>query len=238
MNLKMFFLNKLVKKNEEVKKQKNIFQKGFTLIELIIVLVILGLLAGVVTSQFNPDSAKAKVLLTNSKQITDSLLRLKADIGCFPKELQGLFRNDTNSSVTSTPEAFFCATAQQKNQWKGPYSSALPQGVNTAGAVVQNTLSMDSAAAGANMEIFHTLDSSKYHFWYLRIMNLPDSIAQEYMTACLGFDKSDSRMANALTDGSPGDVPVKFDAGYKCVYKEDTSGTDSAQVFYLVQKSR
>lgn len=89
--------------------------RGFTLLELLVVLGILGLLAGLVgprvLKQF--DGAKAKTAAIQLADLDKSLELFKLDVGRFPTAEEGL-----QALVTKPPAA---------NGWNGPYiKGALP----------------------------------------------------------------------------------------------------------------
>lgn len=82
-------------------------QRGFTMIELLVVLVILGLLAGLVGPQFfgKVDSAKVRTAETQVKMLKMALQTYRLDVGSYPENLKDL---------ASAP-------AQLKSYWDGPY---------------------------------------------------------------------------------------------------------------------
>lgn len=86
---------------------KNKVQKGFTMIELLVVLVILGLLAGIVGPQFfgKIDSSKVRTAETQVKMLKMALQTYRLDVGKYPTNLADL---QTKPSSSST-------------YWQGPY---------------------------------------------------------------------------------------------------------------------
>lgn len=85
---------------------------GFTLLEMLVVLVIIGLLAGLVAPRFfkHADSAKIKTAYTQVKMLKGALETMQLDIGRFPTDEEGLamlYRSPHNESL--------------KSFWKGPY---------------------------------------------------------------------------------------------------------------------
>lgn len=82
-------------------------QRGFTMIELLVVLVILGLLAGLVGPQFfgKVDDSKVRTAETQVKMLKMALQTYRLDVGSYPETLSGLAK----------PES---AT---KDYWRGPY---------------------------------------------------------------------------------------------------------------------
>ncbi len=87
--------------------------RGFTMIELLVVLVILGLLAGLVGPQFfgKVDQSKVKTAETQIKMFKMALQTYRLDVGQYPEELKYL---------TEQP-------ARNGEYWSGPYiDEALP----------------------------------------------------------------------------------------------------------------
>ncbi len=85
---------------------------GFTLLEMLVVLVIIGLLAGLVGPRLftQVDESKVKTAKTQIKMLKGSLETMRLDIGRFPTAQEGL------SILNYRP------TDQQiKDLWKGPY---------------------------------------------------------------------------------------------------------------------
>ncbi|GGD57597.1 type II secretion system major pseudopilin GspG [Lacimicrobium alkaliphilum] len=82
-------------------------QRGFTMIELLVVLVILGLLAGLVGPQFfgKVDSSKVRTAETQVKMLKMALQTYRLDVGRYPERLQDLRKPP--------------ASAEQ--YWDGPY---------------------------------------------------------------------------------------------------------------------
>ena len=82
-------------------------QRGFTMIELLVVLVILGLLAGLVGPQFfgKVDGAKVRSAETQVKMLKMALQTYRLDVGSYPKSV---------SDLRSAP-------AEVKDYWRGPY---------------------------------------------------------------------------------------------------------------------
>lgn len=67
-------------------------QKGFTLIEIMVVIIILGLLAGLVLPKFlgQEEKAKRKVAMTQINSLIGALNAYKLDNGFYPTTDQGL----------------------------------------------------------------------------------------------------------------------------------------------------
>jgi general secretion pathway protein G len=66
--------------------------KGFTMIELLVVLIILGLLAGLVAPKFlgKADTAKVRTAETQIKMLKMALQTYRLDVGRYPEKLEHL----------------------------------------------------------------------------------------------------------------------------------------------------
>ena len=87
-------------------------QRGFTLLEMIVVLVIIGLLAGLVGPSLfrQADRAKVQTAETQIKMIRGALHAYRLDMGRFPMANEGL------EALMRAP-----SDAKQAQFWKGPY---------------------------------------------------------------------------------------------------------------------
>ncbi len=86
-------------------------QSGFSLIELLVVLVIMGMLAGLVGPRIfgNVDKAKVKTADTQVKMLKGSLQTYRLDVGSYPSTADGL------NALVHKPQAKTSA------YWQGPY---------------------------------------------------------------------------------------------------------------------
>lgn len=99
-------------------RQSTLFIQGFTLLEMLVVLVIIGMLAGLVGPRLfgNIESAKVKTTETQIKMLKNAIGTLYLDLGRYPSNEEGL-------AILSTPPK----EEQFKTLWKGPYlAEALP----------------------------------------------------------------------------------------------------------------
>lgn len=83
--------------------------RGFTLLELLVVMVIIGLLAGIVAPQYFAQLGKsnAKVARAQIESLGQALDQYRLDVGQYPTTEQGL------GSLRKQP--------QQLTRWQGPY---------------------------------------------------------------------------------------------------------------------
>jgi general secretion pathway protein G len=84
-------------------------QRGFTLLELLVVIVIIGLLAGLIGPRYfeTVGKSKSKVARAQMVALEESLEQYRLDIGSFPKPEEGL-------------QALIVPPSGAKN-WQGPY---------------------------------------------------------------------------------------------------------------------
>lgn len=91
--------------------------RGFTLIEILVVLVIIGLIAGLVGPRLfsRVDKSRADTAQTQVEMLRGSLETYRLDVGTFPTEDQGL------DVLFSRP-----ADEDLANRWDGPYLDEPP----------------------------------------------------------------------------------------------------------------
>jgi general secretion pathway protein G len=103
-------------------------EKGFSLIELIVVLVILGLLAAVVAPNVYNKLAKGKdqIAKIQIKEIEGALQLFSFDVGRYPESAEGLeslVRNPGNMDSWKGP---YLAKALPADPWGRPYAYRCP----------------------------------------------------------------------------------------------------------------
>jgi type IV pilus assembly protein PilA len=115
------------------KKSKNVLQKGFTLVELMIVIVIVGVLSAVALPNFLNQTGKAK--LTEAKTLASSYLKLY--------ETEKLISANAARALTcptaTNDFAFNCATLGSVIVTKGA-SSSFTAGESTFAVDAQNKI--------------------------------------------------------------------------------------------------
>ena len=87
---------------------------GFTLLELLVVIVIIGLLAGYVTPRYFAQEGKSKIQVTRAQidAFEKALDTYRLDVGRYPNSEQGL-------------DALF-ARPENESKWDGPYLKKKP----------------------------------------------------------------------------------------------------------------
>ena len=104
---------------------------GFTLIEIMVVVVILGILAAVIVPRFlsRPDEAKVTKTKVDMKSIEESLGLFKLDNGFFPSTEQGLKALVTKPETGRIPTKFSADGYLKKvptDPWGKPYAYISP----------------------------------------------------------------------------------------------------------------
>jgi general secretion pathway protein G len=104
-----------------MKKRKREVRKGFTMIELMAVLIILGLLFTLVATRVADQIDKARVTTTkaNLKALHTAVNQFKMDTGRFPSEEEGLMALiEQPSDITTYPPGGYLETTEiTKDGW-------------------------------------------------------------------------------------------------------------------------
>jgi general secretion pathway protein G len=107
------------------KRIVNKVRRGFTMVELMAVLVIIGLLASVVALNVIGKIDKAKVTATKAslKMLHNAVIQFKLDTGRFPTEEEGLSVLVVQpDDVTNYPEGGYLETTEvPKDGWKNDF---------------------------------------------------------------------------------------------------------------------
>lgn len=101
-------------------------RKGFSLIEIMIVIIILGLLAGLVLPKLmgQADKAKKKIVCIQMSALKDALKNFKLDNGIYPTTEQGLnalVSNPDESKYKGYPSGGYLDGKTPVDPWKNPY---------------------------------------------------------------------------------------------------------------------
>ncbi len=92
--------------------RRPVAQRGFTLIEMLVVMVLIGLLAGLVGPKLfgRVDSSKVQTAQAQIKMFKGSLETFRLDVGRFPTQAEGL------AALNNAP-----TEERAKARWRGPY---------------------------------------------------------------------------------------------------------------------
>ena len=129
-------------------------KKGFTLVELLIVIIIIAVLAAIAIPKFSNSSQRSKEssLRANLKLVRNAIDLFRADTGAFPATMAGL-----TASTTSGLSAAAAACSFSGNVWRGPYLQAVPVDPVSGSALTYGTAAADvgtvkSSATGNGLD--------------------------------------------------------------------------------------
>lgn len=102
--------------------------RGFTLLELLVVLVILGLLVGVVAPRFFGQVGKSEVKVAKAqiKALEDALDQYRLDIGRYPTAEQGLAALNSQPTGEARWQGPYLKKAVPNDPWGNPYQYRSP----------------------------------------------------------------------------------------------------------------
>jgi general secretion pathway protein G len=101
---------------------------GFTLLELLVVLVIIGLLVGYVAPKYFSQVGKSEVKAARAqiKALEDALDQYRLDVGHYPTTEQGLAALNSKPSGESRWAGPYLKKAVPNDPWGSPYQYRLP----------------------------------------------------------------------------------------------------------------
>ncbi|HXN15806.1 MAG TPA: prepilin-type N-terminal cleavage/methylation domain-containing protein [Usitatibacter sp.] len=180
-----------MKKSSVIHAQR---EQGFTLIELTIVVIILGVLIFALFQHEDPDKAKALAMVRSMDTIASGATRLRTEAGCFPTRPDALILRA--SAVSSS-----CGV-DLRTQWRGPYIDSAP--LSAAGDIlapnvaVAASYTLRSAPGGAGTEYF------------VRAANVPNSIINRALEICNGSESASGKCSGVAGSAGTGTFDVKF----------------------------
>lgn len=101
---------------------------GFTLLELLVVLVILGLLVGYVAPRFFGQVGKSEVKVAKAqiRALEDALDQYRLDIGHYPTSEQGLAALNTQPAGEARWQGPYLKKGVPNDPWGNPYQYRVP----------------------------------------------------------------------------------------------------------------
>lgn len=108
----------------EIKKE----EKGFSLIELIVVMVILGLLAGVVGPRLwdRVGQSRARVAVIQIEELRNTLALFRFDVGRYPSSAEGLNVLVEDEGIQNWSGPYLAKTVVPKDPWGRDYEYRSP----------------------------------------------------------------------------------------------------------------
>src|SRR3954469_12504455 len=100
--------HRVLKKLRSTEDHQNVIEKGFTLVELLIVIVILGILAGIVVFAVGnlTSNAKTNACSTEKSTITTAVEAYKAQNGSYPANMAALTTPASSALLKTTPSNY------------------------------------------------------------------------------------------------------------------------------------
>jgi general secretion pathway protein G len=121
---------------------------GFTLLELLVVLVILGLLVGYVAPRFFGQVGKSEVKVAKAqiRSLEDALDQYRLDVGRYPATEQGLAALNTQPAGEARWQGPYLKKAVPNDPWGNPYQYRSP---GEHGELDLSSLGKDGQPGGA-----------------------------------------------------------------------------------------
>jgi general secretion pathway protein G len=139
---------------------KEVNNKGFTLIEIMVVIVILGLLAGLVLPKFlgQEDKAKIGVAKTQIRSLEVALDAYKLDNGFYPETDQGLEALIRQPEVGRIPDkwregGYLKPARIPKDPWNGDYVYFSPGSENREYEIISYGADKEPGGEGKSVDI-------------------------------------------------------------------------------------
>ena len=143
-----------------MKNKKTKIHFGFTMVELMAVLIIIGLLATVVVSNFMGQTDKARVITTKAslKVLNESVLQFKLDTARYPSEEEGLEELITEpTDVTGwEPTGYLGSTEVPKDGWNNDFIYQLNPESGKAFVIISYGADGEPEGEGYDTDLYST----------------------------------------------------------------------------------
>lgn len=135
-------------------------KNGFTMVELVAVLIILGLLAAVVVKSFTGtvDEARVKTTKMSLKLLHDAVLQFKMDTGQYPSEEDGLMAliEEPPDVIGWTSGGYLETTEVPKDAWGGDFVYQLEPESGKPFVIISYGADGESEGEGNNADLYST----------------------------------------------------------------------------------
>ena len=130
--------------------------QGFTLLEMIVVLVIIGLIMGLVGPRLfsQADKAKVQTAETQVKMLKGTLETMRLDIGRYPTQEEGLnllVQQPTDSKLSQRWKGPYLEDGLPEDPWGNPYQYS-PQASSNTHAITLYSFGADGKDGGTGYD--------------------------------------------------------------------------------------
>lgn len=168
-------------------------QAGFTLPEIFVAVVVVGIMVAVLVMNVDTNGPKATALLSNLKTMADATLVMGADMPCYPNKTGSLTQKQYATGTGNS----FCAT-DLSTRWRGPY-------IQTAQVDPNGNILLPEVHPAATVTIVRNNNlngNGNTTQWTLQVTNVPDKVADALQERCNG--QAGLGVASAGTGGAAG----------------------------------
>ena len=138
---------------EKIRNQDKLNKKAFSIVELMVVVIILGLLASIVVPNLigKSDDAKKQLVIVQMKQIEEALKLFRLDMGRYPTTEEGLIilikkpEGNSNDYMNYSSSGYLGGNSIPKDPWNNPYIY-----VSTGSSIEIISLGSDAKEGGEN----------------------------------------------------------------------------------------
>lgn len=181
---------------------------GFTMAEVMAVLVVIGIMATVALSLFSGETTKGTRLLTDMKTFSDGMTRVKLDTGSLPRRMDVLW--DRSQAIAAN---MFGGVGGQ-NGWNGPYVERMPVDATNAQRPIQLNAVADGVLVTLEREAASAANGGQYSWvYFMRATNVPNGIITAYMQKCTSLGEAEalaSTFLNSNCRATPGTGATEF----------------------------
>lgn len=187
-----------------MKRFNKMHQRGFTLVEILVVLAIITLLVLLMANAFDGSRSKAQVMLGMGKQVADANINLKTDTGCYVNSPRALF----DSAFAALPANNYCSRTFGAN-WARPYLA-------NYSVDASNNLRADKIAAEATVGFNREAVGNGWRY-FVRFNNIPMDVVHQALVECnnddsvVGSFPTNRCRAGAVTGSTPTTFDIVFD---------------------------
>jgi prepilin-type N-terminal cleavage/methylation domain-containing protein len=178
----------------QMNKARLAAQQGFTALEMMVVIAILGILAAVVIPKISLSKSKGELLYSTMVDYGKALSNFKNDTACYPTKLAALY------DQTQADQSFCGIDLRQT--WREPY-------IKKTTFDGSGNISITNIVTGATVTILQQ-PSATGTAWILRATGIPNDILSQALAACNGA-KGQVGMCTSTPGAATGTLDFTFD---------------------------